>query len=202
MIEPLGEQLHVGGVGGLSVCTWKPWFMTCGRQDHTVKLWDHERRVLLLSAWYPDDDVLDVALHPTGLHAVLAFRGRVVFVTLHGPVDELMLRPSIEIAGGGDLVCFSEAGHKFAVVDGPEVHVYCAITFRSLFDIAAHGARVSSTTEIMGKRYYYEVGDTTGTTRFSAFPSHLSSESLDTCEYKCLLPYLGLHASYLLSEAQ
>lgn len=149
VIEPLGEQLHVGGVGGLSACTWKPWFMTCGRQDHTVKLWDHERRVLLLSARYPDDDVLDVALHPTGLYAVLAFRGRAVFATVRGPVGELMLRPRAEIEGSGDLVRFSRAGHKFAVVDGPNVRVYCSVTFRRLFDVAAHDARVSCTIEII-----------------------------------------------------
>jgi cilia- and flagella-associated protein 57 len=126
-------------VFGLSVSDWKPIFMTCGKVDRTVKLWDYMRRTLLLSQHY-DEDVHDVALHPTGSYAVVAFQDRVVFNVIY---DSVALKPRREFpAANCYLVRFSLSGHMFAVINDLVVDVYCSITFDKRFTLTGHKNKV------------------------------------------------------------
>ncbi|XP_029340916.1 cilia- and flagella-associated protein 57-like [Acyrthosiphon pisum] len=139
-LEPFGETLHRGGVFGLSVSDWKPIFMTCGKVDRTVKLWDYMRRTLLLSQSY-DEDVHDVSLHPTGSYAIVAFRDRVVFNVIY---DCMALKPRREFtAENCHLVRFSVSGHMFAVVNDLVVDIYCSVTFDKRFTLTGHKNKVS-----------------------------------------------------------
>ncbi|XP_060845642.1 cilia- and flagella-associated protein 57-like [Rhopalosiphum padi] len=139
-LEPFGETLHCGGVFGLSVSDWKPIFMTCGKVDRTVKLWDYMRRTLLLSQHY-DEDVHDVALHPTGSYAVVAFQDRVVFNVIY---DSVALKPRREFpAANCYLVRFSLSGHMFAVINDLVVDVYCSITFDKRFTLTGHKNKIT-----------------------------------------------------------
>jgi WD40 repeat protein len=61
----VGEQLHHGPVVGLSVCAWKPLFMTCGQLDRTVRVWNYETEMQELVKQY-QDEIFSVAMHPTG----------------------------------------------------------------------------------------------------------------------------------------
>jgi len=134
LIRPFGETLHHGGVSGMSASSWKPVFMTCGKWDRTVKLWNYENRSLLLSVDYPED-VADVSLHPTGLYAIVATAGRVAFCVVYA--DALRPARTFELAGCR-LARFSNAGHAFAVaVDGGNVLAYSSITFQTLFELGA-----------------------------------------------------------------
>ncbi|XP_025202982.1 cilia- and flagella-associated protein 57-like [Melanaphis sacchari] len=139
-LEPFGETLHRGGVFGLSVSDWKPIFMTCGKVDRTVKLWDYMRRTLLLSQCY-DEDVHDVSLHPTGSYAVVAFQDRVVFNVIY---DSVALKPRREFpADNCHLVRFSLSGHMFAVINNLVIDVYCSITFDKRFTLSGHKNKIT-----------------------------------------------------------
>lgn len=126
---------------GLSVSDWKPIFMTCGKIDRTVKLWDYMRRTLLLSQCY-DEDVHDVSLHPTGSYAIVAFKDRVMFNVIY---DSVALKPRQEFAAANcHLVRFSLSGHMFAVVNDLIIDIYCSVTFDRRFTLIGHKNKVSS----------------------------------------------------------
>lgn len=61
----VGEQLHHGPIAGLSVCAWKPLFMTCGQLDRTVSVWNYETGTQELMKRY-QDELFSAAIHPTG----------------------------------------------------------------------------------------------------------------------------------------
>lgn len=141
LIRPFSETLHHGGVSGMSVSSWKPVFMTCGKSDRTVKLWNYENRSLLLSVDYAED-VADVSLHPTGLYAVVATASRVAFCVVHA--DALRPERTFDLPGCR-LARFSNAGHAFAVaVDGGNVRAYSSITFQTLFELAGDVCTVNT----------------------------------------------------------
>lgn len=141
-IETFGEIIHRGGVSGLSVCIWKPMFMTCGTCDQTVKLWNYKTRSVVLTEQY-SEDVLDVALHPTGLYAVVVMASRALF-TVIGP-NGLKERMVFDIANCR-MAKFSLSGHMMAfVIDGNHIHIYCAITFEKRFHFEGHKAKVKGT---------------------------------------------------------
>lgn len=123
----------------MSVSSWKPMFMTCGKSDRSVKLWNYENHSLLLSADY-SEDVVDVSLHPTGLYAIVATASRVIFIVIYA--DALKPERSFDVAGCR-LVKFSNAGHVFAVVvDEINVHVYSSITFQKLYELVGNNSAV------------------------------------------------------------
>lgn len=125
---------------GLSVAHWKPVFVTCGTADRTVKMWNHAKCSLLWTQRYAEH-VLDVALDPSGLYAVVAFAGRVQFCAAH--VDGLRPRREYAVAGCR-LTRFSTSGHMFAVAaDGPTLDVYSTVTGDKRFSVTAHEDTVS-----------------------------------------------------------
>lgn len=141
-IEPLAETLHHGGIAGLSVCHWKPVFMTCGQLDRTVKLWNYEKQTLLWTRRYADD-VLDVSLHPTGLYALVATANSVAFHVLFDDGPRPQPWRLLPVASC-QLTRFSSSGHMFALVHGANVDVYCSVTFRKRFELDGHKNTVSN----------------------------------------------------------
>lgn len=134
------EDLHHGGVAGLSLSSWSPVFMTCGRLDRTVKLWNYEKQTLLFTERY-HEDVLNVSLHPTGQCAMLAFAGSVQFCMVHA--DRLLSRRALAVKNCS-LVRFSRSGQMFALVDALNVDVYCSITFKKLHQLSTHKKPVNN----------------------------------------------------------
>uniref|UniRef100_A0A2S2R5C2 WD repeat-containing protein 65 n=1 Tax=Sipha flava TaxID=143950 RepID=A0A2S2R5C2_9HEMI len=117
-----------------------PMFMTCGRVDRTVKLWDYQQCELLLTERYAED-VLDVSLHPSGLYALVAFARSVTFNVV-SRTDGLVPRRTF---GAEDCrgTRFSGSGHMFAVTDGTSVDVYCSVTFAKCFKLNGHQSAIT-----------------------------------------------------------
>jgi WD40 repeat protein len=65
LFQTVGEELHHGPVAGLSMCAWKPLFMTCGQLDKTVRVWNYESMMQELVKQY-QQQLFSVAIHPTG----------------------------------------------------------------------------------------------------------------------------------------
>lgn len=139
LIKPFGVTLHRGGVCGLSVGYWKPVFITCGKLDQTVKMWDRQQCTLLWTQWFPEH-LLDVTLHPSGLYAVVALASRVQFCAVYA--DGLRVRREYDVAGSR-MTRFSTSGHAFAVIDGRLVVSYNGVTGDRMFTISGHEGTVS-----------------------------------------------------------
>ncbi|KYN06041.1 PREDICTED: cilia- and flagella-associated protein 57 [Cyphomyrmex costatus] len=169
----MGQPLHHGSISGLSMCAWKPVFMTCGKFDHSVRLWDFETESLIMLKQY-DEDISSVALHPMGLFCLIGFTDKLRFMSIL--IDDLV--PMHEIAiRNCKTVRFSCNGHLFAAVNDNVVQVYTTISFHNPFILKGHTGKVKallwSQTDLkmlsMGAEgSIYEWDMTTGT-RFSEF---------------------------------
>ncbi|XP_011693855.1 PREDICTED: cilia- and flagella-associated protein 57 [Wasmannia auropunctata] len=139
-LKILGEPLHHGPIGGLSMCAWKPVFMTCGEHDRSVRLWDFETESLIMLKQY-DEDMSSVALHPMGLFCLIGFTDKLRFMSIL--IDDLL--PMHEIAiRNCPTVRFSYNGHMFAAVNGNIVQVYTTIGFYNPFILKGHTGKVKA----------------------------------------------------------
>ncbi|XP_050424212.1 cilia- and flagella-associated protein 57-like [Adelges cooleyi] len=138
--KPLGEDLHHGGIADLSTCKWKPIFMTCGKIDHTIRVWNYLNCSLILSQHY-QEDIFSISLHPTGLYSIAAFTGKVEFQLVH--MDGLK-RWREFVVTSCNLTEFSTSGHMFALANQFDVDVYCSVTFEKRFTYKGHSNTISA----------------------------------------------------------
>ncbi|XP_046473446.1 cilia- and flagella-associated protein 57 [Neodiprion pinetum] len=141
-LKPLGQQLHHGPIVGLSMCSWKPIFMTCGELDRTVRMWDYENESLVMMKQYMED-IYSVAIHPTGHFCLVGFSDKLRFMIIL--IDDLVPMQEFPIRNCKD-VAFSYNGHLFAAVNGNIIQVYTTIGFRNLFVLKGHTGRIEGMT--------------------------------------------------------
>ncbi|XP_063224801.1 cilia- and flagella-associated protein 57 [Bacillus rossius redtenbacheri] len=130
----LGESLHHGAVAGLATCAWKPVFMTCGRVDRTVRLWNHDTGSQQLERQY-QDDVHCVALHPTGLFAAVGFSDKLRLVMLL--MEELQPISAFPVRGCKECV-FSASGHLLAAANGNIIQLFSTVSFGTVQTLTTH----------------------------------------------------------------
>ncbi|KYN38346.1 WD repeat-containing protein 65 [Trachymyrmex septentrionalis] len=139
-MEIMGQPLHHGPISGLSMCAWKPVFMTCGEFDHSVRLWDFETESLIMLKQY-EEDIFSVALHPMGLFCLIGFTDKLRFMSIL--IDNLL--PMHEIAiRNCKTVRFSHNGHLFAAVNVNVIQVYTTISFHNPFIFKGHTGKVKT----------------------------------------------------------
>ncbi|XP_033229090.1 cilia- and flagella-associated protein 57 [Belonocnema kinseyi] len=137
-LETVGENLHHGPIGSLSMCTWKPIFMTCGELDCSVRIWDYESESLVMIKQYMED-IFCVALHPNGLFCLVGFSDKLRFMTIL--IDDLLVMHEFPIRNCRT-AAFSHGGHLFAAVNGNIIHVYSTMDFRSQFLLKGHTGKI------------------------------------------------------------
>lgn len=139
-LKIMGEPLHHGPISDLSMCAWKPVFMTCGELDRSVRLWDLETESLVMLKQYAED-ICSIALHPMGLFCLIGFNDKLRFMSIL--IDDLL--PMHEFAIRCCRVArFSHGGHQFAAVNGNIVHVYTTIDFHNPFILKGHTGKVKA----------------------------------------------------------
>lgn len=105
-----------------------------------------------------EDDIYSVALHPTGLYAVIGFSDKLRYMTIM--IDDLIMTKEFHIrscrcvflpCNGASselqfLFCrmtsFSRLGHLFAAANGNVMQVYSSITFEQLYVLKGHNGIV------------------------------------------------------------
>ncbi|XP_014478629.1 PREDICTED: cilia- and flagella-associated protein 57 [Dinoponera quadriceps] len=136
----MGQPLHHGPIGDLSVCAWKSVFMTFGEYDRSVRLWDFETESLIMLKQYAEE-ICGIAMHPMGLFCLIGFSDKLRFMTIL--IDDLL--PMHEFAiRSCRTVCFSHGGHMFAAVNGNVVQVYTTIGFYNPFILKGHTGKVKA----------------------------------------------------------
>lgn len=185
----LGEPLHHGPITGLAMCAWKPIFMTCGKVDRTVRIWNYETESLEMIKQY-DEDVFSVALHPTGLFAAIGFEEKLRFmIVLLNDIQTCREFPIRECK----LTAFSSHGHYFAVANESAIQIYSCISFQNVWNLKGQTGKVRNDSE----NYFLELflSDLINC-RFTASCGHL------TIRKWCLAVLLGLFTNGMWSKAK
>lgn len=108
--------------------------MTCGKIDHTIRVWNYLDCSLLLSQQY-QEDIFSVSLHPSGLYSVAAFTGKVEFQLVHTEGLKAWREFTVTYC---NLTEFSTSGHMFALANQFDIDVYCSVTFEKRFMFKGH----------------------------------------------------------------
>ncbi|XP_066249993.1 cilia- and flagella-associated protein 57 [Euwallacea similis] len=134
VMEEYGYPLHLGPIGSMSICRWKPICVTSGSQDRSLKIWNYETSEIELIQNF-QDDIHSVALHPTGLYCVIGFSDKLRYMTIM--VDDIVTIKEFNIRSC-KLCSFSTMGHIFASANRSGIHVYSSINFDLVYILKGH----------------------------------------------------------------
>lgn len=138
VLTELGYALHNGPISGMSVCSWKPIFVTAGAYDRTIRVWNYEAETLEVCKSYLED-IHSINLHPTGLFAIAGFSDKLRFLTIL--IDDFNITREFPVRNCKECR-FSTLGHLFAAVNGNIIQVYSTITFEHMFNLKGHNGKV------------------------------------------------------------
>ncbi|GBP75293.1 Cilia- and flagella-associated protein 57 [Eumeta japonica] len=135
----LGPAMHYGRINSLSMCAWKPIFMTSGEQDRSLRVWNYMTDDVELIRLY-QEEVHVVSLHPTGLFAVVGFSDKLRFLVIL--IDDFEVMREFPIR---NCKCakFSTNGQMFAAVNGKVVQVFSSVSFVNMFNLKGHNGEVT-----------------------------------------------------------
>ncbi|XP_039288105.1 cilia- and flagella-associated protein 57 isoform X2 [Nilaparvata lugens] len=136
----IGVSLHHGPVAGLALCSWKQIMMTCGELDHIVRIWDYTNTTVIMEKKYAES-IYTLALHPTGLYAVMGFKDRLEYKLVL--IDDLKSIRTFPIRTCNE-ARFSKSGHMFAAVNMFDIQIYSTITFHLVFTFKGHTGKINS----------------------------------------------------------
>jgi cilia- and flagella-associated protein 57 len=140
-----GSAVHGPGptksaaINGMDVCVWKPLLITCG-SDHTVRIWNYKERTVELTKQFSDEP-LSVALHPSGLFAIVGFVDKVRVVSLL--MEDMQKVKDIPVKGCR-VCCFSKGGHMFAIANQSVVQLFDTYTCGVNAQLRGHNQAVRS----------------------------------------------------------
>lgn len=145
---PFGPSLHYGRIGSVSICIWKPLFMTSGLDDRSLRVWNYENESLELCKEF-QEDIYGISMHPTGLFAVVGFSDKLRFLTI--TIDDFVKTREFHIRSC-KLCSFSRLGHLFAATNGNVIQVYSTVSFEQLFVLKGHSGVVGIIYNKLGLR--------------------------------------------------
>ncbi|XP_058450791.1 cilia- and flagella-associated protein 57 [Malaya genurostris] len=135
----LGEPLHVSGIVGLSVCSWKPIIMTASN-DLTIRLWNYQSMKIELVKKY-QIEIGVIALHPSGLFAAVGFIDLLRFMQIQ--LDDLKVTKTFNFPSCSQLK-FSNQGHLLAAAHGKTISLICIFTFDVIQTLKGHNGKILS----------------------------------------------------------
>ncbi|XP_073957164.1 cilia- and flagella-associated protein 57-like isoform X1 [Choristoneura fumiferana] len=136
----LGPAMHFGRINSLSMCAWKPIFMTSGEQDKSIRIWNYMTDDIEMIKLY-QEEIQCVSLHPTGLFAIVGFSDKLRFMVVLIDDFEVMREFPIRNCKRAK---FSTNGHLFAAVNGQVIQVFSSVSFVNMFNLKGHNGIVSS----------------------------------------------------------
>jgi WD40 repeat protein len=136
---PLTIGFHHDEITAVDVCVQKPIIAT-GSMDKTVRVWNYIRRRLEFSKQF-DEEVLSLALHPTGLRMVVGFKSymrmyNVLTNDLHF-CYEFALKACSEVR-------FSNGGQAFAAVIAHRILIVNTYDFQCTAQLGGHMVLIRS----------------------------------------------------------
>ncbi|XP_039752116.1 cilia- and flagella-associated protein 57 [Pararge aegeria] len=136
----LGPAMHYGRINSLSMCAWKPIFMTSGEQDKSIRVWNYMTDDVELIKLY-QEEIHCVSLHPTGLFAIVGFSDKLRFMVVLIDDFEVMREFPIRNCKRAK---FSTNGHLFAAVNSQIIQVFSSVSFQNVYNLKGHNGRITS----------------------------------------------------------
>ncbi|RVE72493.1 hypothetical protein OJAV_G00042240 [Oryzias javanicus] len=133
------QPFHSSPITGLSVCFRKPLVATCSL-DRSVHIWNYETKELDLYKQF-QEEAHSVALHPTGLFALVGFSDKLRLMNLL--VDDIRVFQEFTVRSCRECA-FSHGGHMFAAVSGNMIHVYSFTSCENVLNLKGHSGKVRS----------------------------------------------------------
>ena len=135
----LSVGYHNDTVTAVAVCVQKCIVVT-GSLDKTVRVWNYMRRKVEFIKQF-DEEVLSLALHPTGLRVVIGFKSylrmyNILSTDLHF-CNEWAAKPCFECR-------FSNGGHLLAAVVAHRVLIFDAYAFHCTAQLSGHTVMIRS----------------------------------------------------------
>ncbi|XP_038207858.1 cilia- and flagella-associated protein 57 [Zerene cesonia] len=135
----LGPAMHYGSINSLSMCAWKPIFMTSGEQDKSIRIWNYMTDDVELIKLY-QEEIHCVSLHPSGLFAIVGFSDKLRFMVVLIDDFEVMREFPIRNCKRAK---FSTNGHMFAAVNGQIIQVFSSISFQNVYNLKGHNGKIT-----------------------------------------------------------
>uniref|UniRef100_A0A6E8VUB9 Uncharacterized protein n=1 Tax=Anopheles coluzzii TaxID=1518534 RepID=A0A6E8VUB9_ANOCL len=139
VFQNLGEPLHISGIIGMAVCSWKPIVMTASR-DLTIRVWNYETMKVELVKKY-QIEIGVIALHPSGFFAAVGFIDLLRLLQIQ--LDDLKETKSFNLASCTQLE-FSNQGHLLAAAHGKMITLICIFTFEVVQSLKGHNGSILS----------------------------------------------------------
>ncbi|KAF5909918.1 collagen alpha-1(IX) chain-like, partial [Clarias magur] len=115
----LFHAIHSGTITGLSICSSKPLFATCSK-DNSVRIWNYKTNSLELIKEFPQEPKC-ISFHPNGLTILVGFADNVCLMSLL--VGEFRTVQEFRINNCRECL-FSHEGSMFAVVTCKFVNIF------------------------------------------------------------------------------
>ncbi|XP_022822197.1 cilia- and flagella-associated protein 57 isoform X2 [Spodoptera litura] len=135
----LGPAMHHGRINSLSMCAWKPIFMTSGELDKSIRIWNYMTDDVELIKLY-QEEIHCVSLHPTGLFAIVGFSDKLRFMVVL--IDDFEVMREFPIRNCKQAK-FSTNGQIFAAVNGQVIQVFSSVSFMNIFNLKGHNGRIT-----------------------------------------------------------
>ncbi|XP_045769052.1 cilia- and flagella-associated protein 57 isoform X3 [Maniola jurtina] len=136
----LGPAMHYGRINSLSMCAWKPIFMTSGEEDKSIRVWNYMTDDVELIKLY-QEEIHCVSLHPTGLFAIVGFSDKLRFMVVL--IDDFEVMREFPIRNC-KRARFSTNGHLFAAVNGQIIQVFSSVSFQNVYNLKGHNGKITS----------------------------------------------------------
>jgi len=138
-VMPLTIGFHHDEITAVDVCVQKPIIAT-GSLDKTVRVWNYVRRRLEFVKTF-DEEVLSLALHPTGLRMVVGFKS---YLRMYNVLtDDLHFCYEFALKGCNE-VKFSNGGHAFAAVIAHRILIVNTYDFQCTAQLGGHMVLIRS----------------------------------------------------------
>ncbi|KAJ1552352.1 Cilia- and flagella-associated protein 57, partial [Nowakowskiella sp. JEL0078] len=138
-LEPASQPFHHGAITGMDTCCRKPLLITCG-VDKSIRVWNYITNICELVKYFPEESY-SVALHPSGLYALVGFSDKLRLMNLL--IDELRLFREFALRGCRECR-FSNGGHVFAAAFGSMIQIWSTWTFENIANLKGHNGKVKS----------------------------------------------------------
>ncbi|KAJ8735588.1 hypothetical protein PYW07_007208 [Mythimna separata] len=135
----VGPAMHYGQINSLSMCAWKPIFMTAGEQDKSIRIWNYMTDDIEMIKLY-QEEIHCVSLHPTGLFSIVGFSDKLRFMVVL--IDDFEVMREFPIRNCKQAK-FSSNGHLFAAVNGQVIQVFSSVSFHNCFNLKGHNGKIT-----------------------------------------------------------